>query len=119
MNHYEKAKQNGLFFERLCGYGNPITLLDDPLLAREVKSCQEWQEDAHAFKGRRRGRFVFDSDQHEELLRRNGEYLLIVHREGKVIQQKAVPAREIDFLVNGRRKVKWVYFFVGCQPSIY
>lgn len=75
----------------------------------EVKSCQEWTSNGDA---RTRGRYVFYRHQHRELIKRNGSYILIVHRDGRKIGQMTISARRMgeafDLETHRQTKISWL-----------
>jgi hypothetical protein len=105
MSSQNKASRDGLVAEALAGalFGNPVSsnalldYLDVQGVAVEVKSCIRWIRTAHVSTGVRRGRFMLNGDQHQELLRLDGYYLFVLLDEaGFPAQAKCVPARDIQ-----------------------
>ena len=111
---YEKAKQNSTFIEALYGCKNSNNIIDDPVGCIEIKSCQEFVKTTCSNGPRRYGRFIFRPDQHDELIRREGKYRLVVH-DGtcRILHQILVEALEVDHLIRPGFQRKWTYFFPG------
>jgi len=107
----EKAYSNGLKGEQyaLTLY-DQIELLDRLIDARignkltEIKTCQEWQRNG---RGRCRGRFVLDEEQHRYLVENGGYYLFIVLMDDGSVSYRFVRASEIQF----KRKISWLSIF--------
>lgn len=114
----ERAKQNGAFIEGLFSCSNSGHIIDDPVNCIELKSCQEFIHTTCSNGSRRCGRFKFSRGQHEELIRREGRYRLVVHDGScRILHQVLVDAREIDHLVRPTYQKKWPYFFPGSSAG--
>ncbi|RLI80394.1 hypothetical protein DRP05_01050 [Archaeoglobales archaeon] len=74
----------------------------------EIKACQEWQSNG---KGRCRGRFVLDKEQHDYLIKNHGYYLFIVFKEDGSNISKLVKAVDVEF----KRKISWLSIFHAPQ----
>jgi len=73
----------------------------------KVKSTSVWHEDKYAKKGRRRGRFVLNEEQHKFLVEKNGWYCFIIYCfEGKSYI-RFIPARNLKF----KRLINWADVF--------
>lgn len=80
----------------------------------EIKSCQEFIVDnshntAMRRDYRRSGRFVFEGEQHSELVRLNGEYFFIVHSGGVPKMFIRVDAEQVGLpdSFEGTKSVTW------------
>lgn len=62
----------------------------------EIKSCQVKVYDKYAANGWRYGRFVFNDEQHDELLLKGGMYAFVVHDETNIVSTRLVPAERIE-----------------------
>lgn len=65
-----------------CIKGHPI----------EIKSCQRYIEDAYHTNSRRSGRFLFNSNQHEYLLRNRGSYVFVVRDASNILKSRILRA---------------------------
>lgn len=123
IGHNTKAVRNGKTFENfaikhLRGVEYIGGVYDAVYrgLPLEIKSCEAMITDSHASKNRRSGRFVFNSEQHEELKARGGTYYVIVHQGKKVLRRKLI---KVDALplpeFQGVKAVSWktVFEMVG------
>ncbi len=107
----EKAYLNGLRGEQYAlALFEQIERIDKLVDAKigdelvEIKTCQEWQSNG---RGRCRGRFVLDKEQHRYLTRKGGYYLFIVLMENGSINYRLVKASVIRF----KRKLGWIRIF--------
>ena len=74
----------------------------------EIKSCQVCIIDASHPSGHRSGRFVFSGDQHKDLVNSEGDYLLVVHKDGSPFLGFRAPASCLDLPdFSGNRAVSW------------
>ena len=118
-DYRRKAKDNGLmaeerarplilsFFDTSEEELDFVNMVIDYILRNripiEVKSCQKWVRDESKSTGRRRGRFVLDRDQHEELIRDRGYYLFMVFDGNELFKFKFIRANKIEF----KRSLNW------------
>ena len=115
MKKKKSGWKNGKLIEGMYNCINQHNLIDDMINNIEIKSCEEWvyyqyHKDRPII--RIKGRFVFNNLQQEILLKTNGRYRLVVHNEGNILFNKLVYAKDYDYLINGRKTIKWTYFFI-------
>lgn len=80
----------------------------------EIKSCQDKIKDNHNSAGTRSGRFCFKDIQHQELIENQGEYILLVHRDGVPFLYFRVPANCLDLgNFTGIKSVCWKTLITG------
>ena len=58
----------------------------------EIKSCQQYIKDTNHTNSRRSGRFLFQSEQHEYLLRNRGSYIFIVRDASDILKSRILRA---------------------------
>ena len=73
----------------------------------EVKSCQKQTLRTERKGGLRTGRFWFTGSQHEELIKNDGVYILVVHEGKIVISSRIVKASLLFPLFDGAKTVSW------------
>ncbi|AYK14498.1 MULTISPECIES: hypothetical protein [Methanosarcina] len=74
----------------------------------EIKSCQAHVTDQSHGTGTRSGRFVFSAEQHQTLIENQGEYILVVHKDGTPFLYFRVPASALDLPdFTGIKSVCW------------
>jgi len=82
------------------------TLIDDPVTKTDVKTTQEFTTAGEKETHRRHGRFRLELEQHEYLLKINGDYVFVVHSKGEIIGEKRFKARKLEEEFNLMAKLK-------------
>ncbi len=72
----------------------------------EVKSCQK-QTLRNERNSVRSGRFWFTGSQHEELIKSDGVYILLVHEGNILISTRIVKASRLFPVFEGAKTVSW------------
>ncbi|AKB34151.1 hypothetical protein MSSIH_3461 [Methanosarcina siciliae HI350] len=114
------ASKNGEYFENFVGNmvpgleltrGNIDAKLDDTDI--EIKSCQfEVIDNSHNCRSRS-GRFMFRDHQHELLKENSGDYIFIVHRNGKPLLFFQAPAAAVNLpQFSGTKSLSWRTLFI-------
>lgn len=68
----------------------------------EIKTCQEWIDDAGSRAGRRRGRVKIDRDAHVTLVDLDGWYLITVVDGDVVLAAVLIPAADLTERLSSR-----------------
>lgn len=72
----------------------------------EVKSCQK-QTLRNERNGVRSGRFWFQGTQHDELIKNDGVYILLVHEGNTLISTRIVKASKLFPVFEGAKTAAW------------
>lgn len=116
------AKHNGISMESWVKAIYPSAIFDykgviDSSIDNvrvEVKSCQNLITDKSYKHGLRVGRICFNSYQHEILLKENGDYIILVQKEGVPFIFYRFPAHNLNMgSWEGNKCISWKELFFG------